>query len=116
MDELVRWLQTNSWLYVGSIAGSLVSMLMARGLSFSGRMSSLLVGSLTGLFVGPFICELWFKSYDPQTSRIPSFVCFATAGLAMALIPIAVKRAKDFATKYQLRIVAAEPSVEPVDE
>jgi len=116
MDDFLRWLQTNSWLYVGSIAGSLVSMLMARGLSFAGRMSSLLVGTLTGLFVGPFICELWFRGYDPQISRVPSFVCFATAGLAMALIPIAVKRAKEFAAKYQLRLVATEPPVEPVDE
>jgi uncharacterized membrane protein YeaQ/YmgE (transglycosylase-associated protein family) len=112
MDSLVVWVQTNSWLYVGSIAGSLVSMLMARGLSFAGRMSSLLVGTLTGLFVGPFICELWFSSYDPQASRVPSFVCFATAGLAMALIPILVKRAKEWAAKYQLRVVAVEPTDE----
>ncbi len=110
MDEVIRWAQTNSWLYVGSVSGSLVAMLMARGLSFSGRMSSLLVGTLTGLFVGPFICELWFRQYDPQTSRVPSFVCFATAGLAMALIPIAIKRAKEIAAKYQLRVVAVEPT------
>lgn len=112
MDSLVLWVQTNSWLYVGSVSGSLVSMLMARGLSFAGRMSSLLVGTLTGLFVGPFICELWFRGYDPQESRVPSFVCFATAGLAMALIPVIVKRAKEWAAKYQLRVVAVEPTDE----
>lgn len=110
MDDLLRWAQTNSWLYVGSVAGSLVAMLMARGLNFSGRVSSLIVGTLTGLFVGPFICELWFKGYDPQSSRVPSFVCFATAGLAMALIPIIIKRAKEWTSKYQLRLVAVEKS------
>lgn len=106
MDSLVLWAQTNSWLYVGSLSGSFVSMLMARGLSFKGRISSLAVGTLTGLFVGPFICELRFSSYDPQSSRVPAFVCFATAGLAMALIPIIIKKAKEWAGKYQLKVVA----------
>lgn len=87
-------------------------MLLARGLTFHGRMSSLFVGAITGFFVGPFICELWFSSYDPQSSRVPSFVCFATGGLSVALIPIIIKKAKEWVSKYQLRLVAVEKSDE----
>lgn len=112
MGDALEWFQGNSWLYVGSFSGSLVAMLMARGLTFTGRLSALTVGAVTGFFVGPFICELWFSSYDPQTSRVPSFVCFASGGFAVALIPIAIKRAKEWAGRYQIKLVAVEKSDE----
>jgi len=106
MNDLVPWFIANSWLLVGSFAGSMCAMFAARNLTLAGRLQTLVVGTLAGCFAGPFICELWFKSYDPMTSRVPSFVCFITGAVALSVIPILIRRAKDFASRVDIKIIA----------
>lgn len=105
---MIEWLALNSWLFVGSISGSLVAMLMARGLNLRGRLQTLIVGTITGCIAGPAICEVWFSQYDPQSSRIPSFICAFVGMVALGIIPIAMKKSKDLLNKYQFKIVATE--------
>lgn len=108
MEGLIQWWMQNSWLYVGSISGSLVAMLAARGLKFWGRFQTLAVGTITGCIAGPAICELWFSQYDPQVSKIPSFVCAFVGLVALGVIPIVMRKTKEWITKYQVKIVSAE--------
>ena len=108
MSGFLVWFAENSWLYVGSVSGSLIAMAAARNLTLLGRLQTLIVGTLAGCLAGPAICELWFSQYDPQTSRIPSFICGLVGLTALGLIPIILKRSKDFFEKYQFKIVAAE--------
>lgn len=108
MNDVLHWLSLNAWLLVGSLSGSMCAMFSARNLAFRGRLQTLVVGTLAGCFTGPFICELWFSSYDPQTSRVPSFVCFVCGAVALAVIPVLIRRAKDIASRYEFRITRTE--------
>lgn len=109
MTGFMTWFAENGWLYVGSVSGSLIAMSAARGLTLFGRIQTLVVGTLSGCLAGPAICEIWFPQYDPQTSRIPSFVCGLVGLVALGLVPIIIKRSKDILEKYQFKIVATEP-------
>ena len=102
------WLVHNSWLIVGSVSGSIVTMALARNLSFQGRMQTLIVGSLIGVFLGPAIVEIWLSSLDPATSRIPTAVCFLTGSCGVAVMPIIIKRAKSWVERIQLPTIAPE--------
>ena len=108
MTGFVAWFSENSWLYVGSVSGSLIAMAAARNLKLLGRLQTLVVGTLSGCLAGPAICELWFSQYDPQISRIPSFICGLVGLTALGLIPIILKRSKEILEKYQFKIVATE--------
>lgn len=105
MNDLAAWFFSNSWLLVGSFSGSMCAMFAARNLSLAGRLQTLIVGTLAGCFAGPFICELWFKGYDPAVSRVPSFVCFVTGAVALSVVPILIRRAKDFASRVDIKIL-----------
>jgi len=109
MTGFMAWFAENSWLYVGSVSGSLIAMSAARNLTLAGRLQTLIVGTLSGCLAGPAICELWFAQYDPQNSRIPSFICGLVGLTALGLIPIIIKKSKDLLEKYQFKIVATEP-------
>lgn len=101
----MTWLALNAWLLVGSVSGSLVAMMLARDLSFMGRLQSLLIGSLIGVFVGPSIVELWFHGLDPQVSRVPSTICFFTGASGVAVMPVIIRRVKWMAGRVQLKIL-----------
>lgn len=109
MEGLIEWWTQNSWLYFGSLSGSLVAMMMARGLKITGRLQTLAVGTITGCVAGPAICEIWFSRYDPQESSVPSLVCAFVGLVALGVIPIIIKKFKEALTKYQFKIVPAEP-------
>ncbi len=83
-----------------------MAAIAARGMKLAGRVQSLIVGALTGVFVGPTICEFWFSRYDPLESRIPAFICFAVGGTAMSLMPIVVKRLKTLVERYEFKVVS----------
>lgn len=110
MNDFVSWFIASSWLLVGSFAGSCCAMFAARNLTLAGRLQTLIVGTLAGCFAGPFICELWFSQYDPASSRVPSFVCFVTGAVALSVIPIFIKRAKDLASRVDIKILAKGPT------
>ena len=103
MEGVVAWFMQNSWLYVGSLAGSLLAMLTARGLNLAGRLQTLAVGTISGCIFGPVACEWWFSDYDPQTSRVPAFVCAFIGMVALGVIPILIKKSKEFATDYEFK-------------
>jgi uncharacterized membrane protein YeaQ/YmgE (transglycosylase-associated protein family) len=105
MNDLGSWLLHNSWLLVGSVSGSMCAMFAARNLNLLGRLQTLAVGTLAGCFAGPFVCELWFSQYDPLSSRVPSFVCFVCGAVALAVVPVMIRRAKDIASKFEIRLV-----------
>jgi hypothetical protein len=105
MNDAVIWFVANSWLLVGSFAGSLCAMFAARSLHIWGRIQTLVVGTTGGCFAGPFICEIWFSRYDPLSSRVPSFVCFVCGAVALAVVPVLIRRAKDLAGKIEIKIV-----------
>ncbi len=109
MNEIVRFASENGWLFIGSSSGSLVAMLAARGLSIWGRIQTLLVGTITGCMAGPAVCEIWFKQYDPLVSRVPSFICFGCGAVALAVVPVIIKRSKDAASRWNIKLVR-EPS------
>lgn len=101
MNDVLSYLVINSWVYVGSLAGSIVAMLTARNLSIWGRIQTLCVGTVAGCFTGPFVVEIWFRAYDPSVSRVPAFVCFVCGMMALSIVPIAMRRLKDVATNWQ---------------
>ncbi len=105
MNDLAGLFVSNSWLFVGSLAGSLCAMFAARGLTLWGRFQTLVVGTLAGCFAGPFVCEIWFKQYDPLVSRVPSFICFLCGAVALAVVPVLIRRAKDVASRIEFKIV-----------
>lgn len=108
----MTWLYQNSWLLVGSVSGSLVGMMLARNLSFWGRLQSLVIGSLIGIFMGPTIVEIWFSQYNPNGSRIPAAICFLTGSSGVAVMPVIIKRIKDWAGRVQFKVVAEKSSDE----
>lgn len=99
------WFTEFGWIVLGSVAGSLVAMLAARNMSVAGRVQTLLVGTLAGCFVGPAVCEIWFPDYDPKDSSVPALVCFVCGLVALAVVPTLIKRAKDIASKIQIKVV-----------
>lgn len=101
----MTWLLLNSWLLVGSVSGSMVAMMLARDLSFGGRLQSLVIGSLIGVFVGPSIVELWFSGFDPAVSRVPSTVCFFTGASGVAVMPVIIRRFKWMASRVQIKVL-----------
>ena len=105
MNDVLRYLADNAWIYLGSCAGSLVAMLAARSLNVWGRVQTLVVGTIAGCFAGPFVCEVWFGRYDPATSRVPAFVCFVCGMMALSIVPIAIRRIKDAASKWEFKMV-----------
>lgn len=113
MNDALHYLAANAWIYVGSLAGSLVAMLAARSLNVWGRLQTLVVGTVAGCFAGPFVCELWFARYDPATSRVPSFVCFVCGMMALSIVPIAIRRIKDAASKWEFKVVRTGGDNEP---
>ncbi len=100
MEGLVTWWIAHSWLYNGSFSGSMIAMLMARNLRLWARIQSLTIGVLFGCMVGPLICEMWFSRYDPLVSRVPSAICFFTGMFALAVIPILMRKASEWLTKW----------------
>lgn len=100
MEGLSAWWNAHSWLYTGSFSGSMVAMLMARNLRLLARMQSLVIGVLFGCAVGPLICEMWFSRFDPLVSRVPSAICFFTGMFALAVIPILMRKASGWLTKW----------------
>lgn len=88
------------WLYVGSFSGSLIAMLVARRLHLMERLGGLVVGGLAGVFFGPAICEVWFSSYDPSTSKIPASICCLVGLVSVAVLPVLIERAKKEAAKW----------------
>lgn len=105
MNDALVWFFNNSWLLVGSFSGSMCAMFAARNLTIWGRLQTLVVGTLAGCFAGPFICELFFSEYDPARSRVPSFICFVTGAVALSVVPILIRRAKDIASTVDFKIV-----------
>ena len=102
------WLAENSWLYIGSVSGSIIAMMMARNLSLSGRVQTLVVGTLSGCLAGPAVCEIWLSQYDPKTSSVPTLVCGFIGLVALGIIPIVMRKSKEWLEKYQIRIVPTE--------
>lgn len=109
MNEALAWWMESSWLFVGSLSGSFVAMLAARNLTIRGRLQTLLVGTVTGCISGPAICEIWFSSFDPQISRVPSFICFLSGLVALAVVPVVIKRFKDGAAGWNIKLVKESP-------
>lgn len=105
MNEALLYLAESSWIYFGSLGGSFVAMFAARNLNVWGRLQTLVVGTISGCFVGPFVCELWFSQYDPATSRVPAFICFLCGMTALSLVPIVIRRIKDAASKWEFKMV-----------
>lgn len=103
MSEVGQWFVANSWMYVGSVSGSLLAMLTARGLNFYGRLQTLAVGTISGCVFGPVACEWWFSEYDPQASRVPAFVCAFIGMVALGIIPIVIKKSKELATDWEFK-------------
>lgn len=109
---MTAWVSDHAWLYIGSICGSIIAMLMARGLTLGGRIQTLVVGTIAGCIAGPAICEVWFSGYDPKTSSVPSFICAFVGLVALGVIPIIRRNFEKLVSKWQFKIVPAEPSNE----
>jgi len=78
---------TKAWLFVAAVAGSLTGVLVQKGLTVQGKLSSFFIGLTATMFCGEFILRRLGMDVSPESSA----ALYVIGMSANSVVPIVIK-------------------------